>query len=102
MLDHFRQAVEDALSLHGESALLRGTEPCQVAVERGVQLSGLDTEYETARDTRNAIYTRDIATIDSLMNPKAGDSLTIGAEDYLLDAKVDDSGAYARFIIVKV
>lgn len=81
---------------------MRGSEPCQVAVERGVQLAGLDTEYETARDTRNAVYTRDIATIDSLLNPKKGDTLTIGADDFVLDVKVDDSGAYARFIVVKV
>lgn len=102
MLDLFRQATQDALALLGESALLRGSEPCQVNIERGVQLAGLDTEFETARDTRNAIMTRDLATISAVHNPKVRDSLTVGASVYMLDVLVEDSGAFRRFVLLKV
>ncbi len=43
--DIFAQATKDALSLLGKSALLRGDVPCQVNIERDVQLTGMDTPY---------------------------------------------------------
>ena len=102
MLDLFRQATKDALSLLGESAFLRGSEPCQVNIERGVQLAGLDTEFEASRDSRNAVLLRDVATLDADLNPKVRDTLAVGAQQYRLDVLIDDNGASRRFVLLKV
>ena len=112
MLDLFRQATKDALALLGESALLRATEPCQVNIERGVQLSGMDTDFESSRDTRAVFVTRDIAHIDASLLPKAGDSLRVGdyaidgtipvGQNYKLDVPLEDAGAFKRFVLLKV
>lgn len=102
MLDLFRQATKDALSLLGDSAFLRGSEPCQVNIERGVQLAGLDTEFEASRDTRNAVVLRDVATLDADLNPKVRDTLTVGAQQYRLDVLIEDTGPSRRFVLLKV
>ena len=82
--------------------MLRGSEVCQVNVERGVQLAGLDTEYETARETRNTIMTRDVATIDGSLAPKVGNALTVAGVNYTLDVLLEDAGAFRRFVLLKV
>ena len=71
-------------------------------VERGVQLAGLDTEYETARDTRNTIMTRDVATIFGSLNPKVGNALTVAGTNYKLDVLLEDAGAFRRFVLLEV
>lgn len=70
-------------------------------IERGVQLTGMDTEYETARDTRNAVLLRDVATLDADLNPKVRDTLTVGAQVYRLDVLIEDNGASRRFVLLK-
>ncbi len=110
MLDIFRQATASALSLLGEGALLRLTEPCQVNIERDVQLTGMDTEFETARDTRAAIMRRDVMTIHGDLNPKTRDVVRVGPVDvdgtipigrsYRLDVLLEDCGAFRRFAII--
>lgn len=102
MLSIFAQATQDALAILGESALLRGAEVCRVNIERGVQLTGIDTDYETARDTRNLIVTRDVATIDGALAPKTGDSLAVGSVNYRLDMLLEDKGAFRRYVLLKV
>ena len=110
MLDIFTQATKDALALLGESAFLRGTVSCQVNIERGVQLAGLDTEFETARETRNAVMTRDVVTIDASLDPKVGNTLRVGAvvegaipvgQNYRLDVLLEDGGPFRRFVLLK-
>ena len=71
-------------------------------VERGVQLAGLDTEYETARETRNAIMTRDVATVSGALAPKVGNTLTVAGVNYKLDVLLEDAGAFRRFVLLKV
>jgi len=102
MLDLFRQATQDALSILGEGAVLRGTVQCRAAVEDGVQLAGLDTEFEAARDSRNAVMVRSVATISSEYSPKVGDTLTVGTVNYKLDVLMDDAGPFRRFVLLKV
>ncbi len=99
MLDLFVQATKDALSLLGESALLRGTEPCQVNIEHSVHLEGLDFNPTVERYTT---VHQDIVSIEASLNPRVGDSLTIGTTNYKLDALVVDSGPMRRFVVVKV
>lgn len=102
MLEVFRRATKSALALLGEPAFLRGSEACRVNIERGVQLTGLDTEFEAARDARNAVLLRDVATIDADFNPKVRDTLTVGVETYRLDVLIEDSGAFRRFVLLKI
>lgn len=71
-------------------------------IERGVQLAGLDTEYETARETRNAIMTRDVATLSATLDPSVRDSLTVGSVVYMLDVLLEDAGPFRRFVLLKV
>ena len=107
MLDIFKQAMKDALSLLGESALLRGDQPCQVNIEHSVHLEGLDFNPTVERYTT---VHQDIVSIEASLNPKVGDTLRVGTIvdgaietgiDYKLDALVVDSGPMRRFIIVK-
>lgn len=106
MLPVFAQATKSALSLLGESALLRESEPCKVNIERGVQFTGLDTEFETARDTRIVGTTQDVATIDASLNPKVGDRIDMIDADgvvlssFKLDVKIEDAGPFRRFVVL--
>lgn len=93
MLDLFKRATKSALSLLGESAFLRGTVPCKVNIEHGVQFAGMDD---------NVLVDRDVATIDSDLNPKVGDTLTHPDGNFVLDTKIEDRGAFSRFIVRKV
>lgn len=99
MLDLFKQAAKDALSLVGESALLRGTVPCQVNIEHGVQLEGFD--FNPTQE-RYVTVPRDVATIESVLNPKVGDALTHPDGSYKLDVLIEDTGAVKRFVVVGV
>lgn len=99
MLDLFAQATKDALSLLGESAFLRGTEPCQVNIERSVHLEGFDFNPTVERYTT---VTQDLASIDAALNPKVGDTLTVTGVNYKLDALVVNTGPMLRFTIVRV
>jgi hypothetical protein len=98
MLNLFARATKSALSLLGESALLRGSEACQVNIERGVQLEGL--ESDTARE-QYAVVHRDVATIDSGYNPKVGDTLAHPDGNFVLDVLLEDRGAFRRFVLRK-
>lgn len=99
MNDIFAQAAKDALALLGGGALLRGGVPCQVNIERGVHLEGLDFNPTVERYTT---VTQDIASIESSLDPKVGDALTVNGAKYKLDALVVDSGFVRRFVVVKV
>lgn len=98
MLDIFQSAMKDALSLLGEPSFLRGSVPCQVNIEYGVQLEGLDTE---AVD-RYTTVARDVASIESVHNPRVGDTLTHPDGNFKLEVKLVDSGTLRRFIVLKV
>jgi hypothetical protein len=93
VLDLFRDAAATSLSAIGEDSLLRGSEPCNVHIAHGVQIEGPD-------DT--AVYTRSVASIESVMSPKVGDRLTHPEGNFILDVKLRDSGAMVRFVIRSV
>lgn len=93
MLALFKQATKSALSLLGEGAFLRGTEPCKVNIEHGVQLTGSDDMV---------VVSRSVATIDADLDPKVGDSLTHPDGNFVLDVLMEDKGAYRRFVVLKV
>lgn len=81
----------------GEQAVLRGTVDCSVNIERGIVI-----DYESGDDKfQRSEYTAvvDIANIASALNPKPGDSLTIGAENFVIDAIAADNGHLARCVL---
>lgn len=92
MLNLFKQATKSALTLLGEGSFLRGSVPCQVNIEYGVQLTGIDD---------NMVVDKDVATIDSDVNPKVGDTLTHPDGTFVLDVKLEDKGAFRRFVLRK-
>lgn len=92
MLELFRAAVTDALSLLGEGAVLRGTVPCQVNIEHGVQVTGFDDDM---------VALKSIATLDKIHNPKVNDTLTHPDGNYVLDAILVDAQTFTRFILRK-
>lgn len=90
MLSLFKTATKSALSLLGESSFLRGTVPCKVNIEHGVQLTGTDDMI---------VVSRSVATIDSDLTPKVGDALTHPDGNYVLDVLMEDKGAFQRFVV---
>lgn len=92
MLPLFSRATKSALALLGEGAFLRTGEPCKVNIEHGVQLAGTDD---------NMVVDKDVATIDSEMNPKVGDTLSHPDGEFVLDALLEDKGSFKRFVVRK-
>lgn len=80
------------LALLGEDSLLRGTVPCRVNIEHGVQVIGND---------ENMVVEKAIATIATEHNPKVGDTLVHPDGAYKLDAQFSDNGTSRRFILIK-
>lgn len=93
MLDLFKQATSVALSVLGEGSLLRGSVPCNVNIEYGVQVIGYDDE---------TVVDRTVATIDATHNPKPGDTLTHPDGTFRLDSLYKDNGTTKRFVVLKV
>ncbi len=77
----------------GEGSFLRGTVPCRVNIEHGVQVIGSDD---------NVVVERSVATLDASLLPKVGDTLTHPDGEYKLDAVFADNGVSKRFILLKV
>lgn len=89
-LDIFQRMSRSVLTLLGQDAVLRGSEPCKVNVEKGVQVSIDDMIYE-----------RDVATISNDLNPVVGDSLDHPFGQYTLDRKLQSTGFNTRFILIE-
>lgn len=92
MLEVFRAAAASMLATLGQPSMLRGTEPCNVHIGHGVQIEGLDD---------NAVYTRSVATIDAVMTPKDGDTLSHPDGQFVLDSLLKNDGAKVRYILRK-
>lgn len=89
-LSAFQRMSQGVLTLLGEDSTLRGTVPCKVNVEKGVQVSIDDVIYE-----------RDVATISNDLNPVVGDSLDHPFGQYNLDRKLQNTGYNTRFILIE-
>lgn len=83
---------QGVLAILGEDSFLRGSVPCKVNIEHGVQIVGHDD---------NTVVERSIATIGIEHAPKVGDTLTHPDGSYKLDAPFQDNGANPRFILIK-
>lgn len=98
-----KNAAKRALSLLGEGSLLRGNVPCHVSIEHGVQLTGFDNAGAGTTYTQGdyMVVDKDVATIDGDLNPRVGDSLQHPDGNFVLDALLEDKGAYRRFVLRK-
>lgn len=89
-LDIFQRMSQSVLTLLGQDAVLRGSEPCKVNVEKGVQVSIDDMIYE-----------RDVATISNSLSPAVGDSLDHPFGEFTLDRKLQNNGYNTRFVLIE-
>ena len=100
MLDLFKQMRESILTVLGQDALLRGTVPCKINIENGVQFAGM--EGEAARYRGELSVDRDVATISIEHNPVVNDQFTQNGKTYLLEHKIEDNGVTRRFVIMEL
>ncbi len=92
MLAIFQQMAKSVLTVTGEDSFLRGSVPCRVNIEHGVQVIGSD---------ETVVVERSVATIDAVHLPKVNDTLTHPDGSYKLDAIYQDNGVSPRFILIK-
>jgi hypothetical protein len=85
------RATTRLLAHVGENAVLRGSEPCEAAIQHGIVVEGLYGEV--------SVY-RTVAFISESLNPRAGDTLTVGLKDYVIDA-VDSGNGYLTRVILR-
>lgn len=88
--DIFNRAAQGVLAGLGEDSFLRGTVPCKVNIEHGVQMTG----YEDG-----LIVEKSVATIDKTLAPKRGDTLTHPDGNYVIDGVMTLSGFTGRYIL---
>ena len=81
----------------GEQAVLRNNVSCLVNMEYGVVVN-----YELGDDKflrSEYASTVDIANILMANTPEPGDTLTVGAKNYIIDAIASDNGFMARCVL---
>lgn len=71
---------------------MRGSVPCRVNIEHGVQVIGSDD---------NVVVERSVATVPASVNPKVDDALVHPDGNYKLDAIYQDNGVNKRFVLIK-
>lgn len=91
MLAAFQRMTQTILATFGEDSVLRGSEPCRVNIEHGVQVTGPDGFTVTGRS---------IATISMTVNPKVDDVLVHPEGRFKLDAETANNGCSRRFIVL--
>jgi hypothetical protein len=89
----FQRLGQGVLATFGEDSLLRGSVPCRVNIEHGVQVIGSDD---------NVMVERSVATIATSVSPKVDDELSHPDGNYRLDAIYQDNGVNKRFILLKL
>lgn len=89
----FERLAKSVLNRLGQDAFLvsgASTTPCRANVEHGVQVAG-------AHD--DAVFNRDVATLDRALGAKVGDTLQHPSGDYKLDGMLADNGFTVRFTL---
>lgn len=89
----FERLAKSVLNRLGQDAFLvsgASTTPCRANVEHGVQVAGA---YD------DAVFNRDVATIDRALGAKVGDTLQHPSGNYKLDGMLADNGFTVRFTL---
>lgn len=89
----FERLAKSVLNRLGQDAFLvsgASTTPCRANVEHGVQVAGA---YD------DAVFNRDVATLDRALSAKVGDTLQHPSGNYKLDGMLADNGFTVRFTL---
>lgn len=89
----FERLAKSVLNRLGQDAFLvsgASTTPCRANVEHGVQVAGA---YD------DAVFNRDVATLDRALGAKVGDTLQHPSGKYKLDGMLADNGFTVRFTL---
>lgn len=91
--DAFASAAATLHTAFGDPGLLRGSVPVTAVISRGVQIEG--------------DYGQTVRKVDTVAFPlgtvaRSGDSLTVGAESWTLDAPMDDDYGRPVFVLLAV
>ena len=89
----FERLAKRVLNRLGQDAFLvsgASTTPCRANVEHGVQVAGA---YD------DAVFNRDVATLDRALGAKVGDTLQHPSGNYKLDGMLADNGFTVRFTL---
>ena len=89
----FERLAKSVLNRLGQDAFLvsgAATTPCRANVEHGVQVAGA---YD------DAVFNRDVATLDRALGAKVGDTLRHPSGNYKLDGMLADNGFTVRFTL---
>ena len=89
----FERLAKSVLNRLGQDAFLvsgASNTPCRANVEHGVQVAGA---YD------DAVFNRDVATLDRALGAKVGDTLQHPSGNYKLDGMLADNGFTVRFTL---
>ena len=89
----FERLAKSVLNRLGQDAFLvsgAATTQCRANVEHGVQVAGA---YD------DAVFNRDVATLDRALGAKVGDTLQHPSGNYKLDGMLADNGFTVRFTL---
>lgn len=89
----FERLAKSVLNRLGQDAFLvsgASTIPCRANVEHGVQVAGA---YD------DAVFNRDVTTLDRALGAKVGDTLQHPSGNYKLDGMLADNGFTVRFTL---
>lgn len=89
----FERLAKSVLNRLGQDAFLvsgASTTHCRANVEHGVQVAGA---YD------DAVFNRDVATLDRALGAKVGDTLQHPSGNYKLDGMLADNGFTVRFTL---
>jgi hypothetical protein len=89
----FQRMTATVLATFGGDSMLRGSEPCRVNIEHGIQVTGPDGMTVTERS---------IATIAASLDPKVGDALAHPDGNFRLDVETASNGYSKRFVLLPV
>lgn len=89
----FERLAKSVLNRLGQDAFLvsgTNTTPCKANIECGVQVAGAYSD---------AVFDRDVATLDRALGAKVGDALQHPMGTYKLDGLLADNGYTVRFTL---
>ena len=92
-IEAFQRLTDSLLARLGEEAVLRGDTPTRVNVQHRVEVVGEFGEM---------VLDKQVATLPLSAAPMEGDTLTVGAKSYVLDAYIDGNGYSVRHAIREV
>lgn len=101
----FKTVAESVLAITGQDAFFNGsTDITKIGIRHNVEWAGLDTPYESAKETQIFGTRVTIATVPGALNPKIGNTFELveTGEVFKLDVRVKENTSSQKFIVLKV